>query len=572
MKIINSLLVDKINQSIISHNESTRDEQIELITNGEISNEDLKMLSALHINISDITEEEKDEFFEELGSCLENMQLKDLSLYSYSINKPIQIDVNFLSKVNKELEMLQIYGIDLNNVNSNIFNQFNNLKVLGLGNNNITDFEILSEIDENTAIDMGNNTMENVSINEIINELNKHHGKIAFNEHPFLNSIVFALEDKQIDLSNPEIPKSRMEEMIQFCKDYKIVPYIKIEDYQKVNNELEIPSNIIISRTKDISTEFLINHPEIKEIQIIDEENRCDSEQEQPYTREEFIKIKQEINKIIEQVEIPDTKDSDREKKIFMQVYSILGKKIEYNHYAISDEGKKDKQLQVTCRNLRDGLIENKCVCAGYADILKNILGEFDIKAQYIGRNPEDMEKYAERMGYQDEVEMDEILGYEKTDIDEFVKNYGYQDDHGHAWNSVILDGKKYLCDLTWDADDIKLEHFPLGYCCPSLDEFNFAGNGEITHAMFEITEEGEIAEFSSEDQLRFLGFSEEEIEKKLNPSIEDFVALLEEYENKRKLEACAVGISSEIKASDFDGIDRAFDDKEKEEQKGYDK
>ena len=69
------------------------------------------------------------EFFEELGSCLENMNLKDLSLYSFSINEPLQIDVNFLSKVNKELEMLQISGIDLNNVNSNIFNQFKNLKV-----------------------------------------------------------------------------------------------------------------------------------------------------------------------------------------------------------------------------------------------------------------------------------------------------------------------------------------------------------------------------------------------------------------------------------------------------------
>lgn len=571
MNIKNSLLIDKINQAIISHNESAKDEQIELITNGEISIEDLKKLSFLHIDISDISEE-KEKFFEELGSCLENMNLKDLSLYSFSINEPLQIDVNFLSKVNKELEMLQISGIDLNNVNSNIFNQFKNLKVLGLGNNNITDFEILSEIGENTAIDIGDNTLDNVSINEIINELNKHHGKMAFNEHPFLNSIVFALEDKQIDLSNPAIPKNRMEEMLQFCKDYKIVPYIKIEDYQKVNNELKIPSNISISRTNDISTEFLINHPEIKEIQIIDEENRCDSEQEQPYTREEFIKIKQEIDKITEQVEIPDIKDSDREKKIFMQVYLILGKKIEYNHYAVSDEGKKDKQLQVTCRNLRDGLLKGEAVCAGYADILKNVLGEFGIKAQYIGRNPEEMEKYAERMGYQDKVKMDEALGFEKTGIDEFVKNYGYQDDHGHAWNSVILDGKKYLCDLTWDADNIKLEHFPLAYCCPSLDEFNSVGIGEITHDMFEITEEGEIAEFSSEDQLRFLGFSEEEIEKILNPSLEDFEALLEEYESKKKLEACAVGLSTEIKASDFDGIDKAFNDREKEEQKGHDK
>lgn len=569
MRINNNSVIEKINNAIIDYNKDSKDEQLNLIKNGEIKDKDLKKIKYLHIDIGDISKEEINPFFEELANALELMKLEGLCIYAHNENIISDVDMTFLSRLNRELKELQIYNIDLSNVDVNVFNQFENLKVLVLGENNIKDFDMISKLNKELTVDVGDNPMSNVSISEVVNEINKRPGKIGFNGHPFLNSIVFALKDKKIDLSNPEIFKGRIGEILQFCKDYKIVPVVKPEDYQKFNSELQNPSNIIVSGTKDISTEFLIQHPEIQKIQIIDEENRCGSGQEEPYSREDFIKIKRKIEEIKQQIKIPDELDRDREKKIFMQVYIVLGKMIEYNHYAASKEGKEDHNLAITCRNLKDGLLEGKAVCAGYADILKNVLGEFGIKAQYIARNPEDMEKYAERRGYQEYVEMDEILGYEKTTIEEFVKSYGYpEDDRGHAWNSVILDGKKYLCDLTWDADDIKLEHFPLAYCCPSLDIFNFAANGDRTHDMYEIIEEGEVAEFSSEDQLRFLGFSEEEIEKKLHFSPENLETLLEEYENKRKLEKCAVSLSTEIKVSDFDGIDKAFYDKEKEEHK----
>jgi len=418
MIINNKSVIEKINNAIISYNKESKDEQINLITNGEVKEEDLKKIKLLYIDIGDISKEEINTFFEELANVLEVMKLKGLYIYAHNENVVSDVDMTFLSRVNSELNDLQISNIDLSNVDVNVFNQFEKLKVLILGKNNIKDFDIISKLNEELAVDVGNNPMSNASINDVVNEFYKRHGKMAFN------------------LSNPEIFKGRIEEILQFCKDYKIVPFLKIEDYQKFNSELQIPSNIIVSGTKDISTEFLIQHPEILKIQIIDEENRCDSEQEEPYLREDFIRIKHKIEEIKQQIEIPDESDRDREKKIFMQVYTVLGKMIDYNNYAVTEEGRKDDDLRITCRNLKDGLLEGKAVCAGYADILKNVLGEFGIKAQYIGRNPEDMEKYAERMGY--------------------------QDDHGHAWNSVILDGKKYLCDLTWDADDIKLEHFPI--------------------------------------------------------------------------------------------------------------
>ena len=96
----------------------------------------------------------------------------------------------------------------------------------------------------------------------------------------------------------------------------------------------------------------------------------------------------------------------------------------------------KDDELSITCRNLKGGLLNGKSVCVGYADILKNILGEFGIEAKVIVAYPD--------------------------------KNYEYydeQDASGHAWNSVFLDGEEFYCDLTWDADNIKMDNYPLRYC-----------------------------------------------------------------------------------------------------------
>lgn len=573
MKLSNKLLIKKINQAINSYNEDTKEEQIELIKNGNISYKDLEKISTLYIDVSDIQEDEKEKFFEELGKILENMKLSSFYLYSENENKPIKADMAFLSKFNKELKILEIQGVDLSGVDANVFNRLENLQLLILGNNNINDLTMLSQLNENLAIDVGKNNMNNVSINDVVKEINKHHGKMAFNEHPYLNSIVFALKDKKIDLSNIDIPENKMNEIFQFIDDYGIkedLKTLKIEDYIKINENRRNHTRVIISGTKDISTAFLEEHPEIVEVQIIDEENRESDCQEEPYTREDFFKIRQKIDEIKGKIEIPDISDENREKKIFMQVYNVLGKMIDYNHYAVTEEGRKDSVLRITCRNLKDGLLKRKAVCAGYADILKNILGEFGIRADYIGRDPENIEKYAERMGYAERIALDESLGLETMSIEEFAKMCGYKDEAGHAWNSVELDGKKYLCDLTWDADNIKLEHFPLEYCCSSLEEFNSVGSGELTHDMFVTVDEGEISEFSSEDQLRFLGFSEEEIERKLHPSLEDLLKSLEQLEAQQKIEAATASIASEIKASDFDGIEKVFDDRKEKEQMDY--
>lgn len=443
MKIKNSLLIEKVNQAIISYNKKAPKEQINSITNGEILDEDLKKIKTLSIDIGNIPIKEKNEFFQELGCVLKKLKLKRLYLSNTDI-EPMKVDMTFLSKINKDIGYIEITGFDLSNAETNIFKQFENLKMLILENNNIEDFRIISELDEIVQIDMGNNPLSRVSFNEVINEIKKHHEKMVFNGHPYWNSIVIGMRNREICLDSINMPEYMLNEMIHFLNESEI--YIsatpeKIEEMSKNTEKLKC-IHAYVKGTKDISTQFLENHPEIIDVKIEDEENNVQYETN-IYTRSDFLQIRKKIDEIKQQIIVPNNLDIDREKKIFAQVYKKLGKKIEYDYYAISEEGEKDDELSITCRNLKGGLLNGKSVCVGYADILKNILGEFEIEAKFIG-----------------------------ADQDETREDYNEKDRNGHAWNSVFLDGEEFYCDLTWDADNIKMDNYPLRYFLCGRDTF----------------------------------------------------------------------------------------------------
>ena len=71
-------------------------------------------------------------------------------------------------------------------------------------------------------------------------------------------------------------------------------------------------------------------------------------------------------------------------------------------------------------------------------------------------------------------------------------------------------------------------------------------------------------------EQLRLLGFSEEKINRLLYSDAiwqDLLITASREY-----IENFVGSASSDVKTSDFEGIERIFEDKEKEEKKGYDK
>ena len=97
--------------------------------------------------------------------------------------------------------------------------------------------------------------------------------------------------------------------------------------------------------------------------------------------------------------------------------------------WAISSYTKDDNLLQKNCRNLYNGLINGCCVCAGYAEILRNVLSCVGMESRVIWGFP--------------------IEGGD-----------------GHAWNQVRIGGKWFNVDITNDRhqiiekDDIDIVQF----------------------------------------------------------------------------------------------------------------
>ena len=238
---------------------------------------------------------------------------------------------------------------------------------------------------------------------------------------------------------------------------------ISLEKYEKYKKYLTNYNDLYISignvNDLDLSKlESIKQDTHIKGIYI-----KCGYDKDknaQYYSIEEYENIRRVIDNIIRMIKLPKADDPNREKMIFSQIYKILGKNIRYDHYAISDEGKKDEGLSRDCRNLKNGLLgvnrNNKkellTVCAGYATILQNVCACFGIKCDYISSSSKEVEE----------------PGVFHMDPSKRIYENGTNDPMGHGYNAVYLDGKAYLCDLTWDADLMKLDklgrHFLKSY------------------------------------------------------------------------------------------------------------
>lgn len=249
-------------------------------------------------------------------------------------------------------------------------------------------------------------------------------------------------------------------ELKQLCYNHLPIEYSM---YKKYYNDLinYTSFNIVISNISELTVEELFELKKDTRIEGIKIKAGWEASNT-IYTIDELIEIRRNIDELFSKISIPDIKDPNREKIIFSQIYAILGKNIVYDHYAVSEEGKKDEQLKIDCRNLRNGLLGvtrngkkiKMAVCSGYATILQNIATLFDIKCNYIS-------------SFSPEIEEEGVF---KFGGPRDYKN-GTNDPMGHAYNLVTLDGKKYLCDLTWDADYIKTNDF-LPYFLVSYDDF----------------------------------------------------------------------------------------------------
>ena len=162
--------------------------------------------------------------------------------------------------------------------------------------------------------------------------------------------------------------------------------------------------------------------PFIKRVEVYSADS-MDSPEHCEYDLDTYIAIREKLDELVEGIDL-----NLPEKKRFAEVYYRICKSIVYDHKALPEnavtpEDKKYvKEVDGTCRNLENGLLYGKCVCAGYAEILRNALF---------------------------------MIGIENIQVSGTTKNAR------HAWNKVKLDGVWYNVDATWDAPDISREIVP---------------------------------------------------------------------------------------------------------------
>lgn len=181
----------------------------------------------------------------------------------------------------------------------------------------------------------------------------------------------------------------------------------------------KIPVSLQIRNASELSVEQLERMPNAKEVVIRDGDNTpASGAQCKPYSRREYMESKKIMDKLIEDIPMPKTPEEQVE--VVNTVCKRLADHMVYDWYAITEEGKSNKELQKNCRNLYGGLTQGKCVCAGYADILRNALACRGVECKYIQGWPKDKEKA------------------------------------GHAWNQVNINGKWFNLDLTWLNEEIR--------------------------------------------------------------------------------------------------------------------
>ena len=267
--------------------------------------------------------------------------------------------------------------------------------------------------------------------------------------------------DARITLNPMFLDRDSDLETLDFNQDYLVggtllLTVSQVEKLIALNKNIPMNISIRIKDASELSSDKLREiYEKIKITDIRMFGSDLSDNQRNPYTPIEYVRARELLDEVVSGI---DPKETDIDK--FATVYTRLAKSMGYDYSAIKSDTTAEKRhtrdVVNTSRNLVGGLSTGQCVCAGYAETLRNALSLIGIKARYVRGKCFDDPDYTSR----------------------------------HAWSHVYLDngqGEKrwYLTDLTWD-DQVTARPENRGqYNYMLLGEPEFKKNHQVTYTNF---------------------------------------------------------------------------------------
>lgn len=236
-----------------------------------------------------------------------------------------------------------------------------------------------------------------------------------------------------------------------------------------------LDGTLAIDSVKDLSAEDAIRlKGKYKNIKIMSQafEHRyydtlkAGRDQQDLYDIDEYIVCREKLDELIEGI---NPNSSDLEK--FAEVYYRVCKNITYDTTAAYPKSKLQEQYEEAnvfrCRDLRNGLIDGKAVCSGYADILRAALNLVGVEAVFCD-GPTNSNVIDEKIidHFRANLLTGKNLKVLKARVrirrNIFRKIIEKHLKALHAWNRVKIDGEWYNCDATWDRYYIAKGKIPL--------------------------------------------------------------------------------------------------------------
>jgi len=242
---------------------------------------------------------------------------------------------------------------------------------------------------------------------------------------------------------------------------------LSLEDIERLGTENIVNTgckvNIVIKDAGKLSREDIESLEKkgikVENVRIINRGN--DIHQNEPYNIDEFFQIKEKLEEIVEGIN-PNLSEEQKFKEVYKRVCESIVYDYEAAYPNTDDEKKYSDEQEYNCRNLKNGLLVGKCVCAGYADILRNALAMVNIDAEFVKGFCVDKVKTKEK--YEKKPKIKKFQTIVKNDDGKvYIGEW-------HAWCKVKIDGNWYNVDPTWDVSNIKHKEAP-SHCLMSDDD-----------------------------------------------------------------------------------------------------